>query len=413
MKHLFYTILMVGLLSIGCEPAINQVEEYPIGEVLSVNKISTDGVEVEGRAYSNGFYEVLESGIVWLPAEELPSYLPGKGNTLAFESPLTVGRKFKVSIERNLWPGQKYYLRFYQKTGGGIVYSPFVVMLSQGAKKQAFIEHGSYSGFNPGRFGGNITFSLQRDGVVYFLTRNGNVLVKYEVAADRWSSTELPYADVLGADDRFFYVRPVSTEIYAAPFPLLVIDPVNLSTRIVNNSFSQSLRRDFHFAQDGALFIGYSENETWQLWKMNPNTGALEQKGNPPFTASFLGNPPFSSPSILTIGKRVFAIQFTKTRNTLWEYLVDQDRWESRADFPGKTNETYWYGVNEGKIYCGNIQENQSDYWSYETSTNQWTPIGWLPINLAFLHGFNVNDRLYLIGNNTTSGLRIFSFKEN
>ncbi len=118
-------LLAFFLLLSACEKSIDQVEEYPLGEILSVNK-TDDGlaIKVVGRGRSQGFYDILDTGIVWFESSELPLGPPLESASISLGRSLRSGEKFELEISQNLVVGRRYFIRMYSRIQSGVVYSP-------------------------------------------------------------------------------------------------------------------------------------------------------------------------------------------------------------------------------------------------------------------------------------------------
>ena len=407
----FFTILLCS----NCEKAINELEANPIVELMPLPEITSEGVEVSAKVIGIGKEEVLERGVAWLPTNTIPSYTLGPNAILANGGGLRTGENIKLQLERFLFPGNKYYIRFYTKTKSKVIYSNAKEMVSKGAKIQEFQIHGF-----PQLIGAGINRAvyLAKGSKVYFLSQNKKLL-KFDTETNLWF--DLPVQDffAIASDEQYFYfINPSS------PSALQSFDPETFEVKPLIDNVPMSLYgRLFNFTLSGVIYIGAYSSDGLNLWELNPAKRSIKKLNELPFFDPDGGD--LKVPYIFTIGNQAFALQTVKRQNLFWSYNVAQDRWEKRADYPGEGRYYFWHGAVDKKIYCGGGMYGDynffnvfagPDYWSYDPQKDLWSHEGWLPMSTTTIQSFSTNDRLYWVcyderAPNPYTATKMFSFK--
>lgn len=412
-------ILLLSLFTIllcsNCEKAINELESNPIVELMPLPEETTEGVEVAAKVIGIGKEEVLERGVAWLPSNAIPSYPLGPNAILPNGAGLRTGENIKLQLDRYLFPGNKYYIRFYVKTKSKVIYSNAKEMVSKGAKIQEFQTHGF-----PQLIGAviNRAVYLTKGSKVYFLSPNKKLL-KFDTETNLWF--DLPVQDfvAIASDDQYFYfINPSS------PSALYSFDPETFEVKpLIDNVLNSLYGRLFNFTLSGVVYIGAYSSDGLNLWELNPAKRSIKKLNELPFFDPDGGD--LKVPYIFTIGDQVFALQTVKRQNLFWSYNVAQDRWEKRADYPGEGRYYFWHGVINKKIYCGGGMNGDynffnvfagPDYWSYDPQKDLWSHEGWLPMSTTTIQSFSTNDRLYWVcyderAPNPYTASKMFSFK--
>jgi hypothetical protein len=407
----FFTILLCS----NCEKAINELEANPIVELMPLPEITSEGVEVSAKVIGIGKEEVLERGVAWLPTNTIPSYTLGPNAILTNGGGLRTGENIKLQLERFLFPGNKYYIRFYTKTKSKVIYSNAKEMVSKGAKIQEFQTHGF-----PQLIGAGINRAvyLAKGSKVYFLSQNKKLL-KFDTETNLWF--DLPVQDffAIASDEQYFYfINPSS------PSTLQSFDPETFEVKPLIDNVPMSLYgRLFNFTLSGVIYIGAYSSDGLNLWELNPAKRSIKKLNELPFFDPDGGD--LKVPYIFTIGDQAFALQTVKRKNLFWSYNVAQDRWEKRADYPGEGRYYFWHGAVDKKIYCGGGMYGDynffnvfagPDYWSYDPQKDLWSHEGWLPMSTTTIQSFSTNDRLYWVcyderAPNPYTATKMFSFK--
>lgn len=415
MKQNFSILLLLVALLVACEKSIDVIEEYPIGEVLSIDEISEEGVVLSGKSWSNGLYGVEENGIAWFPSDQLPNYIPGPASTWPFDRILKSGEQFQIKIDRDLFPGRKYFLRYYSKISSGIIYSSAISVQSLGSLKQPFILRSTraLNGYAENIFGFNSATTIVKDNKVFILPDFSPTLHEYDLDTETWTSKPSRYYYVIGADQQQFYVIPSSQlDTFNWPYPLLSFDPVSGKVTRVVDSIGFEYGKLFRFTHDNRVYFGNFTARGWSMWRYNAPAKRFDLLGPVPFDIGAATGKIFF-PYIANVNGRIFMLNVVENQNNIWEYLPTEDKWIPRADFPGAPNTIYWFGANDEFLYCGTYLERFSEYWRYDPQKDQWTRVGWLPVDAASLSSFNANGQLYWLAiGDRLNELKVFSFKE-
>jgi hypothetical protein len=414
-KILLLTISAM-LLSSNCEKAINELEANPIVELMPLPEITSAGVEVSAKVIAVGKEEVLERGIAWLPTNTIPSYPLGPNAILADGGGLRTGENIKLQLERNLFPGNKYYIRFYTKTKSKVIYSNAKEMISRGAKSQEFQQHSSP---RLNGFGINRAVYLVKGSKVYFQLQD-KALLKFDTETNLWADLSAQDLFTIASDGQYFYAINTAT----IPYSLDSFDPETSETKtIIDNVPTSLFGRLFHFTLSNVIYVGAHSTDGLNLWEINPSKRSIRQLNALPFFDPDGGN--IKAPYIYTLGDQVFALQTIKRQNLFWSYNVAQDKWEKRADYPGEGGYHFWHGTVDKRIYCGggmygdfnffNVYAGP-DYWSYDPQKDLWSHEGWLPMATTTILSFPANNRIYWIchdenASNPYTAITMFSFK--
>lgn len=117
-----------------------------------------------------------------------------------------------------------------------------------------------------------------------------------------------------------------------------------------------------------------------------------------------------------TIGNRGYVLQMDKT---FTEYNPDTDSWRKLASYPGPGINTkglaFFVLNNKGYVGLGrsdliSTPQDYSDFWSYNPSTDSWTPAGSIPYTGRFNStSFVITNKLYIgLGTKDSAPIRDF-----
>lgn len=86
-----------------------------------------------------------------------------------------------------------------------------------------------------------------------------------------------------------------------------------------------------------------------------------------------------------------------------WEYTINTNQWERKADFPGRPRDEFTVTKHKGKIIIGPgypfHEEEPSDFWQYDPVTDQWEMLTIFPEGNAY------KGVLYSLGENIYYGV--------
>lgn len=414
-----YYVRAFVLVEGDIEPIYGEVIEVSLGEnELVVETESVDffvgGFEMYGRISDlQSDVEISKYGFVLSTENEIPIIAEDEGeNEVFYLGLLNSNQTFKKKLD-NVEPLKTYYYRAFAQLGKETFYgepkSFFKGDVWTRKSDAPNSRTGGYAGgvANAGYIGGGETFnpmSLQKfdpeldswenqspldgvytffgasftiDNILYTVTgadNIGNDLWAYNTINDSWSQKS-PFpgpsmffttvaATVQGKGYIGMGTSPITGAVYDG---IWEYDPSTDSwVALSSQPFSEERLAAFVFSHEDELIVGYGEIGSYlDLWVYNVTSQLWTQRD---FTAlPELFPTGFTS---FSIGDKGYYIATTLRENNVYEYDMNDNSWELRADYPGlQRGDPMSFTVN-GKAYVGmgldiNAQEIVSDLWEY------------------------------------------------
>lgn len=403
MRHisLYLTVLFLYMVITSCGNEAPTVQEFPIIETAEPSEIDESGVTLKGVVLQAGTSKSVTYGFLW----DLKNPTLEESNIIEIGNVLKSGT-FETRMDRSLVSGITYNIRaFATLENSKTIYGNQVSFESQGSAISPWlklVERGSplLSARTFGHETNQNGYAITYDGRLYKFNLSDTSFVSESVVPITISRTSFNnYFLTASQGETLYYCSNGFREVYKyenGQWSTIGQLPINLS-RYGGHFMSMVISNEL-------VILGFKES-----YAMDLTTKVWRELSDMPGRAL-----PIVS---TTLGDKAYMMTNDKE---IWEYEISNDQWTSKTIFPGSIlfeqpvtfsyDNSIYFGLNPGN----GITTDEADglLWSYNLATNEWQEEEPLPeTNIAF-HNFsiNLNDKVYFINSNTSTGYDIWSF---
>ncbi len=236
----------------------------------------------------------------------------------------------------------------------------------------------------------------------YIINSNTSLGLKFNSLENTWQEFDLP--ERAGQYPKAFSTKEKGYVLLGNGF--YEYDPIGNSWTKKEDFPDEVVRNDYSFTMSFDQFgcIG-SCYKNQKLWLYDPNSNTWTRKADFPEDFTQTTYPVWGSFSFsiensgyLGVSQTAFAI------NTLWEYNVDSDVWESKMPLPSCAYNLYACMVIDGSAYVG-LGKNfvwgdgyvSNEIWKYDNLNNSWNKYQNCPINMSAFASFGINSKGYVL----------------